>query len=95
MAGEAAGGGGIAVVASEYICISCWTSFSGTAGSGDITCPHCGYVQPGQDGAAAAPKAKPAAAEPADMDMTMQDMRMPWAEGGPPTKRKGGKLEPM
>ena len=31
----------------EYICISCWTSFEGTAdGRGLVTCPHCAFVQP-------------------------------------------------
>jgi hypothetical protein len=38
------------VSAEEYICLSCWTSF--TAASSDaaeVTCPHCGHVQPARN----------------------------------------------
>ncbi len=92
----------------EYICISCWTSFvADTSGAGELTCPHCGYLQPAADeylgASGAAPtdgKADKAPAEPAqpeharaDLDRTMQDMRAPWADGG--DKDKGGGLEPI
>lgn len=31
---------------SEFICISCWTSFEGESSEGEVVCPHCGYKQP-------------------------------------------------
>ena len=84
----------------EYICISCWTSFVSKGESGEIACPHCGYVQPSADGylGAGGGAAKPAPVAPVpEMDHTLQDMPMPWAAGGAgaaPTKRPGG-LEPI
>ena len=50
----------------EYICVSCWTSFEiATSIEGDVLCPHCGFEQPAvdeylaEDGTAPPPMATP------------------------------------
>ena len=50
----------------EYICVSCWTSFEVTTSTeSDVLCPHCGFEQPAVDeyladeNAADAPLAEP------------------------------------
>ena len=75
----------------EYICISCWTSFVAKANdSGEVTCPHCDYLQPAAEDYLDANQSDPpppsVSSPPAsisattDVDMTMRDIKMPWAE---------------
>ena len=69
----------------EIICISCWSSFefdeSDLSGSRDVTCPNCGFVQPGPariPGPELDPTVHPGAAPPSpELDLTIQDGRPP------------------
>lgn len=90
----------------EYICISCWTSFIGAPNpKGELTCPHCSYAQPaaddyltqgGEDASASTAPTSDPQIEPAALDMTLQDVKMPWA-GDTQARAEGqpSELEPI
>ena len=69
----------------EIICISCWSSFefdeTTLSGSRDVTCPNCGFVQPGPaqiPGPELDPTVETGTVPPSpELDLTIQDGRPP------------------